>query len=113
LTTIVFLPNPSATAQQSIHLDSPGSPFRRVISSNEYVYWRFYRGGKRFEESLGRADAPDTEEKLSHKLDTQRDRVSLARKAQLLRAAKFAAADNNAAVTLASMYNAGNFVPAP
>jgi len=99
-----------ASTQRTIQLDSPGSPFNRVISGNEYVYWRFYRGGKRLEESLGRAGTPETEEKLAQKHHTQRELVSLARKAQLLRAAKFAAADNNAAITLASMYNAGLFV---
>ncbi|MBC8738566.1 hypothetical protein F6X40_17550 [Paraburkholderia sp. UCT31] len=98
-----------ANTQEVIPLDSPGSPHRKTIKGLEYLYWRYYRAGKRFEESLGRADTPEAEEKLERKRELQRERMSLAKKAQLLRAAHYAAADNDAAVTIASIFNAGIF----
>lgn len=99
-----------AAAQRHIALHSPGSSAEKTVKGKKYAYWRVYlASGKHQETYLGPAGAADTQAALEARMQESADMRSLARDAQLLRGAGFAAADNSTALTLASIFNAGVF----
>src|ERR1700761_711878 len=99
----------TANAQSTILLESPGSKIGRTVKGIDYVYWRRTRAGKREEELLGRADDPDTLVALESRELMQAEQKTLMYRSSQLRKAGFAAADNSAALTIASIHNAGIF----
>ncbi|CAB3761021.1 GSU2403 family nucleotidyltransferase fold protein [Paraburkholderia humisilvae] len=99
-----------AAAQTHIALHSPGSAGRKIVGGKTYVYWRVYlASGKRVELLLGRAGEPETNAALEAKMQESVQMRALAADVQVLRKAGFAAADNSAALTIATLYNAGIF----
>jgi hypothetical protein len=99
-----------AGTQSRIPLHSPGSAAQKTVDGKTYTYWRVYlASGKHKETSLGRAGEPATEAALeAHLLESAEMRL-LASDVQVLRKAGFAAADNSAALTIATLFNAGIF----
>jgi hypothetical protein len=99
-----------AFGQQVIPTHSPGSVTYKTIKGESYAYWRVYQAdGKRTEEYLGKRGDPAMETILEERQAAGQEMSALAKDAQLLRKAGFAAADNSAAVTVAAMFNAGIF----
>jgi hypothetical protein len=99
-----------AAAQAHVPLHSPGSAARKIIDGKTYVYWRVYlASGQRVETSLGRSDQPEARAALEVKMQESVHMRALAADVQMLRKAGFAAADNSAALTIATLYNAGIF----
>jgi hypothetical protein len=99
-----------AAAQSHILPHSPGSSALKTVDGKSYVYWRVYlASGKRVEISLGRAGEPQTDAALEAKMQESKQMRALAADIQILRKAGFAAADNSAALTIATLYNAGIF----
>lgn len=99
-----------AGTQQSIPLHSPGSAAQKTVDGKAYTYWRVYlASGKHKETSLGRTGEPATEAALEAKLLESAEMRSLGSDVQILRKAGFAAADNSAALTIATLFNAGIF----
>jgi hypothetical protein len=99
----------TAQSQAVIPLESPGLKIERTVKAIDYVYWRRTRAGRREEELIGRADAPTTADKLADLESIQIEQKALMYRSSQLRKAGFAAADNSAALTIASIYNAGIF----
>ncbi|MEX3931170.1 GSU2403 family nucleotidyltransferase fold protein [Paraburkholderia phymatum] len=99
-----------ASAQPLIPLHSPGSAAQKTVDGKTYTYWRVYlASGKHRETSLGRTGEPATDAALEAKMLESADMRSLAADAQILRKAGFAAAGNSAALTIATLFNAGIF----
>lgn len=99
----------TAQSQAVIPLESPGLKIERTVKGIDYVYWRRTKAGRREEELLGRTDAPATADKLVKLESIQAEQKTLMYRSSQLRKAGFAAADNSAALTIASIYNAGIF----
>jgi hypothetical protein len=99
-----------ASAQSHIPLHSPGSAAQKTVDGKTYTYWRVYMAsGKHKETSLGRTGEPATAAALDARLLESAEMRVLATDVQVLRKAKFAAADNSSALTLATLFNAGIF----
>lgn len=100
----------TARAQKEVFLHSPGGIVVRSRSDRGYRYWRFLSAdGKEQEQSLGPVD----DEASTARKDEVEARIDLAnqlaKEANALRRQGYCAADNNTAVTLAALYNAGVF----
>jgi hypothetical protein len=99
-----------ARAQTDILLSSPGTIVPLEKQGRTYLYWRVYDArGKRRDHYIGAEGAPDTETALTR----VQTRIAAARQfaegSLMLRKQGYAAADNSAAVTLATLFNAGVF----
>jgi hypothetical protein len=99
-----------AGTQPRIPLHSPGSVAQKTVDGKTYTYWRVYLAtGKHKEISLGRAGEPATEAALEARQLESAEMRALSSDVQVLRKAGFAAADNSAALTIATLFNAGIF----
>jgi hypothetical protein len=99
-----------AGTQSRIPLHSPGSAAQKTVDGKTYTYWRVYlASGKHKEISLGRTGDPDTEAALETKQQESEEMRAIATDVQILRKAAFAAADNSATLTIATLFNAGIF----
>src|SRR5260370_3067811 len=99
----------TAQSQAVIPLESPGLKIERTVNAIDYVHWRRTRAGRREEELIGRADAPTTADKIAELESIQNEQKALMYRSSQLRQAGFAADDNSAALTIASIYNARIF----
>jgi len=100
----------TARAQGELFVHAPGSIVERPRGERAYWYWRYYGlDGKEQEQSLGAVD----DEQASVRKGELESRIAsahqLGAEGNMLRRLGYCSADNNVAVTLAVLYNAGVF----
>lgn len=99
-----------ALAQSEILLTSPGTIATLAKKSRSYLYWRIYdASGRRVDRYLGAQDDPLTQDKLTALRERMSEAKSFADASVTLRKHGYCAADNSAAITLATLFNAGVF----
>ncbi len=99
-----------AFAQSSLLLSSPGTIIVQEKKGGFYLYWRVYDAeGQRRDHYIGPRDKPETAGKLAEITARIADARSFAESSLALRKQGYAAAENSAAITLATLFNAGIF----
>lgn len=99
-----------ALTQSRLLLCSPGTIITQEKNGGSYLYWRVYDAeGQRRDHYIGSRDHVETAGKLAEITACIVEGRSFAEGSLMLRKQGYAAADNSAAITLATLFNAGVF----